>query len=88
MLAAEGRDLLVDLGHCTFVDSAIISLLLATQRTLKRADRRFELVIPRSRLRHPPLRDHGHRRALPRPPLAQSRLASMGSQLLGVRKAV
>ena len=44
--AAEGRNLLVDLSRCTFVDSAIISLLLATQRTLERADGRCELIIP------------------------------------------
>ena len=29
--AAEGRNVLVDLSRCSFVDSAIISLLLATQ---------------------------------------------------------
>jgi anti-anti-sigma factor len=44
--AAEGRNVLVDLGRCTFVDSAIISLLLATQRTLKTCDGRCELIIP------------------------------------------
>jgi anti-anti-sigma factor len=44
--AAEGRNVLVDLSRCTFVDSAIISLLLATQRTLKTHEGRCELVIP------------------------------------------
>jgi anti-anti-sigma factor len=44
--AAEGRNVLVDLSGCTFVDSAIISLLLATQRTLNAQDGRCELVIP------------------------------------------
>ena len=44
--AAEGRDLLVDLGLCTFADSAIVSLLLATQRALSAHDRRCELIIP------------------------------------------
>jgi anti-anti-sigma factor len=44
--AAEGRNVLVDLGSCTFVDSAIISLLLSTQRTLKTCDGRCELIIP------------------------------------------
>ncbi len=44
--AAEGRNVLVDLSRCSFVDSAIISLLLATQRTLKKHEGRCELVIP------------------------------------------
>jgi anti-anti-sigma factor len=44
--AAEGRNVLVDLSQCTFVDSAIISLLLATQRTLNARNARCELVIP------------------------------------------
>ena len=44
--AAERRNVLVDLGRCSFVDSAIISLLLATQRTLQTNDGRCELVIP------------------------------------------
>ena len=44
--AAEGRNVLVDLSCCTFVDSAIISLLLATQRTLNARNGRCELVIP------------------------------------------
>jgi len=43
--AAEGRNVLVDLSRCTFVDSAIISLLLATQRTLNQHAGRCELVI-------------------------------------------
>ncbi len=44
--AAEGRDLLVDLAQCTFADSAIVSLLLATERTLAARDRRCDLIIP------------------------------------------
>jgi anti-anti-sigma factor len=44
--AAEQRDVLVDLSHCSFVDSTIISLLLATQRTLSARDGRCELIIP------------------------------------------
>ena len=44
--AAEGRNVLVDLSRCSFVDSAIISLLLATQRTLRKHEGRCELVIP------------------------------------------
>jgi len=44
--AAQGRNVLVDLSSCTFVDSAIISLLLATQRTLNAQDGRCELIIP------------------------------------------
>jgi anti-anti-sigma factor len=43
--AAEGRNVLVDLSRCTFVDSAIISLLLTTQRTLNQHAGRCELVI-------------------------------------------
>ncbi len=46
MGAAEGRDLLVDLGQCTFADSAIVSLLLGTVRTLNGRNRRCELIIP------------------------------------------
>jgi anti-anti-sigma factor len=46
MSAAEGRDLLVDLGQCTFADSAIVSLLLGTERTLAGRDRRCDLIIP------------------------------------------
>ncbi|HEY3613059.1 MAG TPA: STAS domain-containing protein [Gaiellales bacterium] len=46
MNAAEGRDLLVDLGQCTFADSAIVSLLLGTERTLAGRDRRCDLIIP------------------------------------------
>jgi anti-anti-sigma factor len=44
--AAEGRNVLVDLSRCSFVDSAIISLLLVTQRTVEQHDGRCELVIP------------------------------------------
>ena len=46
MSAAEGRDLLVDLGQCTFADSAIVSLLLGTERTLAGRGRRCDLIIP------------------------------------------
>jgi anti-anti-sigma factor len=46
MSAAEGRDLLVDLGRCTFADSAIVSLLLGTERTLAGRNRRCDLIIP------------------------------------------
>jgi anti-anti-sigma factor len=46
MGAAEGRDLLVDLGACTFADSAIVSLLLGTERTLAARNRRCDLIIP------------------------------------------
>ena len=46
MSAAEGRDLLVVLGQCTFADSAIVSLLLGTERTLSGRNRRCDLVIP------------------------------------------
>jgi anti-anti-sigma factor len=46
MRAAEGRDLLVDLGQCTFADSAIVSLLLGTERTLNGRNRRCDLIIP------------------------------------------
>ena len=44
--AAEGRNVLVDLSRCSFVDSAIISLLLSTQRTVRKREGRCELVIP------------------------------------------
>jgi anti-anti-sigma factor len=44
--AAEGRNVVVDLSHCSFVDSAIISLLLATQRKLAAHEGRCELIIP------------------------------------------
>ena len=37
-VAAAGRDLLVDLSECTFIDSTIIKLLLRTMRSLE--DRR------------------------------------------------
>jgi anti-anti-sigma factor len=46
MSAAEGRDLLVDLGQCTFADSAIVSLLLGTERALKGRNRRCDLIVP------------------------------------------
>jgi anti-anti-sigma factor len=44
-VAATGRDLLVDLSECTFIDSTIIKLLLQTMRQLEEQDARFELVI-------------------------------------------
>jgi anti-anti-sigma factor len=44
--ATESRNLLVDLTRCTFVDSAVISLLLATQRRLEATQGRCELIIP------------------------------------------
>jgi anti-anti-sigma factor len=44
--AAQGRNVLVDLSDCRFVDSAIISLLLATQRTVTTHDGRCELIMP------------------------------------------
>jgi anti-anti-sigma factor len=46
--AGEGRNVLVDLSRCTFVDSAIISLLLATQGALKAQEARCELIVPAS----------------------------------------
>jgi anti-anti-sigma factor len=47
--ATESRNLLVDLTRCTFVDSAVISLLLATQRRLVAAHGRCELIMPQER---------------------------------------
>ena len=44
-VAATGRDLLVDLTDCTFIDSTIIKLLLHTMRALEEHDARLELVI-------------------------------------------
>jgi anti-anti-sigma factor len=44
--ATESRNLLIDLTRCTFVDSAVISLLLATQRRLEAARGRCELIVP------------------------------------------
>jgi anti-anti-sigma factor len=46
MNAADGRDLIVDLGQCTFADSAIVSLLLGTERTLAASGGRCDLIIP------------------------------------------
>jgi anti-anti-sigma factor len=43
--AATGRDLLVDLSECTFVDSTIVKLLLQTMRALEEDGARMELVI-------------------------------------------
>jgi anti-sigma B factor antagonist len=44
-VAGAGRDLLVDLTDCTFIDSTIIKLLLRTMRVLEATGARFELVI-------------------------------------------
>jgi anti-anti-sigma factor len=44
-VAGAGRDLLVDLSACTFIDSTIIKLLLRTMRVLEATGGRFELVI-------------------------------------------
>jgi anti-anti-sigma factor len=44
-VAGAGRDLLVDLSDCTFIDSTIIKLLLRTLRVLEASGARFELVI-------------------------------------------
>jgi anti-sigma B factor antagonist len=44
-VAGAGRDLLVDLSGCTFIDSTIIKLLLRTMRVLEATGARFELVI-------------------------------------------
>jgi anti-anti-sigma factor len=44
-VAGAGRNLLVDLSDCTFIDSTIIKLLLRTQRVLDATGGRFELVI-------------------------------------------
>ena len=44
-VAATGRDLLVDLSECSFIDSTIIKLLLHTVRSLEDRGGRLELVI-------------------------------------------
>jgi anti-sigma B factor antagonist len=44
-VAGAGRDLLVDLSDCTFIDSTIIKLLLRTMRGLEATGAHFELVI-------------------------------------------
>jgi anti-anti-sigma factor len=44
-VAGAGRDLLVDLSDCTFIDSTIIKLLLRTMRSLEATGAHFELVI-------------------------------------------
>jgi anti-anti-sigma factor len=44
-VAGAGRNLLVDLSACTFVDSTIIKLFLRTSRTLEATGARFELVV-------------------------------------------
>ena len=51
-VAATGRNLLVDLSGCTFIDSTIIKLLLQTMRALEENDARLELVID--------IDSHGH----------------------------
>jgi len=44
-VAGSGRDLLVDLTDCTFIDSTIVKLLLQTMRALEEDDARLEIVI-------------------------------------------
>jgi anti-anti-sigma factor len=44
--ASEHRCLLVDLGECTFLDSTVLALLVATCQRMWEQDRRLELVIP------------------------------------------
>ena len=51
-VASTGRDLLVDLTDCTFIDSTIIKLLLQTMRALEENDARLEIVID--------IESHGH----------------------------
>jgi anti-sigma B factor antagonist len=51
-VAATGRDLLVDMTGCTFIDSTIIKLLLQTMRSMAENDARMELVID--------IDSHGH----------------------------
>lgn len=51
-VAATGRDLLVDMTDCTFIDSTIIKLLLQTMRSMAENDARMELVID--------IDSHGH----------------------------
>jgi anti-anti-sigma factor len=45
--AGEHSCLLVDLGACTFLDSTVIGLIVATCQRMWERDRRLELVIPR-----------------------------------------
>ena len=51
-VAGAGRNLLVDLSDCTFIDSTIIKLLLRTLRVLEATGARFELVIDPSPTGH------------------------------------
>ncbi len=44
--ASEHSCLLVDLGACTFLDSTVIGLIVATCQRMWERDRRLELVIP------------------------------------------
>ena len=44
--ASEHSCLLVDLGACTFLDSTVIGLIVATCQRMWEQDRRLELVIP------------------------------------------
>jgi anti-anti-sigma factor len=39
-------DVLVDLGECTFIDSSVIGMLLASANRLRGAGHRLELVVP------------------------------------------
>jgi anti-sigma B factor antagonist len=45
-VAGTGRDLLVDLSECTFIDSSVIGVLLACAQRLRGAGHRLELVVP------------------------------------------
>ena len=44
--ACEDADVLVDLTHCTFVDSTIIGVLVAALQAQAEQGRRLELVVP------------------------------------------
>ena len=44
--AGEGRDLLVDLGDCTFLDSTVLGVLLAFSLERETTDARLGLVVP------------------------------------------
>jgi anti-anti-sigma factor len=44
--AGERANVLVDLSHCTFVDSSVIGVLVAAHQAQVERGRRLELVIP------------------------------------------
>ena len=44
--AASQRNVLVDMSRCTFVDSAVVSVVLRVSRKLQERDGVLELVIP------------------------------------------